>query len=95
MAAKATNLPRGAWARQPSYLAARNHLWNVLMIIYARVPHGDIQAMFDAWAADNDYRRYVHSARLLAHYRLRGRQPDADRAWQPETLVLLARPESE
>ncbi len=65
MAAKATNLPRGAWARQPPYLAARAHLWNTLISVYRKVPSAAVQAVLDAWAADNDHRRYVHSVRLL------------------------------
>ena len=88
MAAKATNLPRGAWARQPSYLAARHHLWNLLMSIYARVPHADIQAMFDAWAADNDHRRYVHAVRLLAVAAPRFRAQPPQRITDSAAVVL-------
>jgi len=65
MAAKATNLPRGAWARQPPYLAARAHLWNTLISVYSQVPSTAVQFVLDAWATDNDHRRYVHSVRLL------------------------------
>jgi hypothetical protein len=65
MAAKATDLPRAAWARQPAYLAARAHIWNTLISVYRKVPSGAVQTVLDAWAADNDHRRYVHSIRLL------------------------------
>ncbi len=65
MAAKAANLPRGAWARQAPYLAARDHLWKLLMDIYRRLPLVAVIAVLDAWHADKDHRRYVHSIRLL------------------------------
>lgn len=44
MAAKATKLPRGAWARQPPYVAARAHLWNTLISVYCKVPSAAVQA---------------------------------------------------
>ncbi len=84
MAAKATNLPRGAWARQAPYLAARDHLWKFLMSLYTRTPAPAIQAALDAWFADNDHWRYVHSVRLLTvaarRFRVQPPQRVSDRA---------------
>lgn len=65
MAAKATNPPRAAWARQMPYLEARAHLWNVLISVYSQVPRAAVQTVLGAWAADGDHRRYIHSLRLL------------------------------
>ena len=84
MAAKATNLPRGSWARQTPHLAARDHLWKFLMSLYSRTPSGAIRAVLDAWSTDNDHRRYIHSVRLLTvaagHFRAPPQQRVSDRA---------------
>lgn len=88
MAAKATDLPRSAWARQPAYPATRHHLWNVLVSVYARVPPFEVQAVFDAWAADNDHRRYAHAVRLLTVAAARFRTQPPQRITDPAAVAL-------
>jgi hypothetical protein len=87
LAATATNPPRTAWARQAPYLEARTHLWHVLISVYGRLPLAAIQAVFDSWIADGpdgEYKRYIHSLRLLvvaaARFRARPTQRISDRA---------------
>lgn len=84
MAAKAANLPRGAWTRQTLYIAACDQLWKFLISLYSRTPSGAIQAVLESWFADNDHRRYIHSVRLLtvAAGRFRAQPPQrvSDRA---------------
>lgn len=84
MAAKAANLPRGAWTRQPPYITACEHLWKLLINLYSRPPSGAIHSVLDAWFADNDHRRYIHSVRLLTvaarHFRPLPPQRVSDRA---------------
>lgn len=84
MAAKATNPPRAAWARQTPYLEARTHLWNTLITVYGQVPLAAVQAVLQAWADDGEHRRYAHSLRLLTvaavRFRLRPTQRISDRA---------------
>src|ERR1022692_1814216 len=84
MAAKATNPPRAAWARQTPYLEARAHLWNTLMSVYSQVPLVAVQPVLQAWVDDGEYRRYAHSLRLLTvaatRFRLRPTQRISDRA---------------
>ena len=65
MAAKAANLPRGGWTRHPPYITACEHLWKLLISLYSRPASGAMQRVLDAWFADNDHRRYIHSVRLL------------------------------
>jgi hypothetical protein len=84
MVAKATNPPRTAWARQAAYLEARTHLWNVLISVYSKVPLSAVHAVLESWADGGEYRRYVHSLRLLgaaaAHFRSRATRQISDRA---------------
>ena len=84
MAARATNPPRAAWARQAPYLEARTHLWNVLISVYSQVPLAAVQTVLDAWASDGEHRRYVHSLRLLtvaaARFHAKPTQRSSDRA---------------
>jgi hypothetical protein len=79
MAAKATNVPGGAWAQQQPYLVARAHLWNTLISVYSQVPFAAVQGVLDAWAASKDHRRYVHSIRLLTVAAGRFRPPPPQR----------------
>jgi len=84
MAAKAANLPRGAWTRQPPYITACEHLRKFLISLYSRPPSGAMQSVLDTWFADNDHRRYIHSVRLLTvaagHFRPQPPQRVSDRA---------------
>jgi hypothetical protein len=84
MAAKATNPPRAAWARQTPYVDARAHLWNTLMSVYSQVPLVCVQAVLQAWVDDGEHRRYAHSLRLLTvaatRFRLRPTERISDRA---------------
>jgi hypothetical protein len=84
MAAKATNAPRAAWARQAPYLEARAHLWNTLINTYKQVQTAAVQAAIREWVDDGEHSRYIHSLRLLTvaatRFRSRPTQRISDRA---------------